>query len=121
VARIVTLELESCGIECPHSNVVSHLTWCAHPDTINKAPVLESGRGRRVEAFCNFDQFPIWCPLPHSKTDIYGVTWDLPDNERCPVCGQPDSCGDCNHKRLQAKDIAYLKGEITEKEWTKEE
>lgn len=32
-------------------------------------------------------------------------------NELCPVCDQPDSCGDCNHKPLSLKDIKLLLGE----------
>jgi hypothetical protein len=28
---------------------------------------------------------------------------DLPDEERCPTCGQPDNCGDCNHRTLPSE------------------
>lgn len=33
---------------------------------------------------------------------------DLPDNERCSVCGMPDNCGDCNHVSLSDTDLALL-------------
>lgn len=46
--------------------------------------------------------------------DRFGRVWDLPRNELCPKCRQPDSCGDCNHQRLTDNDVAYLKGEISE-------
>jgi len=49
--------------------------------------------------------------------DIYGIEWNLPSNELCPVCGQPDSCGDCNHQPLDVNDIAFLKSEISEEEF----
>jgi len=45
------------------------------------------------------------------RTDKYGRTWDFPKNELCPTCGQPDSCGDCNHKKLSEKEVKILKGE----------
>jgi hypothetical protein len=51
-------------------------------------------------------------------TDAYGRKWDIPKNERCRVCGQPDSCGDCNHNPLSEKEVLYLGGKIT-KEKTK--
>jgi len=43
------------------------------------------------------------------KKDKFGRTWKLPKNELCHKCGQPDSCGDCNHKRLTNKEVEYLK------------
>jgi hypothetical protein len=42
--------------------------------------------------------------------DKFGRVWKIPAAERCPVCGQPDSCGDCNHKKLASKDVARLGG-----------
>ena len=42
--------------------------------------------------------------------DKYGVKWDLPENELCPDCGQPDSCGDCNHSPLTQEEIEILGG-----------
>lgn len=40
--------------------------------------------------------------------DHYGRVWPYPKNELCPVCGQPDSCGDCNHKKLTDADVAQI-------------
>ncbi len=42
-------------------------------------------------------------------TDKFGVTWYLPKEELCPECGQPDSCGDCNHTQLSEEDVKKLK------------
>ena len=41
--------------------------------------------------------------------DKFGRTWKLPKNELCPKCGQPDSCGSCNHKRLTNKEVEMIK------------
>jgi hypothetical protein len=43
--------------------------------------------------------------------DIYGVEWNLPVEEICPTCGQPDNCGDCEHGRLSASQVSILKGD----------
>lgn len=43
------------------------------------------------------------------RADIYGVIWELPQTQLCSVCGQPDNCGDCNHKQLTAEDVKELK------------
>ena len=43
--------------------------------------------------------------------DKFGVKWDLPLNELCPACGQPDSCGDCDHTKLTREDVRILKKE----------
>lgn len=40
--------------------------------------------------------------------DRYGRAWDLPANERCPECGQPDNCGDCTHEPLSDEDAEVL-------------
>ena len=40
--------------------------------------------------------------------DKFGRAWDLPENELCPECGQPDSCGDCNHERLSDYEVSML-------------
>jgi hypothetical protein len=32
----------------------------------------------------------------------------IPENERCPDCGLPDNCGDCNHTPLSAADWQLL-------------
>ena len=42
--------------------------------------------------------------------DKFGVNWNLLKEELCHICGQPDNCGDCNHKKLSKKDIKILKG-----------
>ena len=44
------------------------------------------------------------------KKDKFGRKWNLPKNEVCLKCGQPDSCGNCNHKKLSNKDVLVLKG-----------
>lgn len=43
--------------------------------------------------------------------DKYGRAWDLPANELCFVCGQPDNCGDCNHERYTDEVVKLLRGE----------
>ena len=47
--------------------------------------------------------------------DKYGKNWDLPAKELCPICGQPDNCGDCNHKKL-TKEQAIEMGATNEQE-----
>jgi hypothetical protein len=42
------------------------------------------------------------------RPDLCGRTWDIGDAELCVVCGQPDSCGDCNHEPLSDSDVAQL-------------
>ena len=44
------------------------------------------------------------------KEDRYGRIWNLPDNELCSECGQPDNCGDCNHFELTSYDVSKLGG-----------
>ena len=44
--------------------------------------------------------------------DKYGRIWQLPKNELCPVCGQPDNCGDCQHERLKNSEVEILDGYI---------
>lgn len=44
--------------------------------------------------------------------DKYGRIWDNPIWDKCPCCGQPDNCNDCNHKRLTNKDVIELGGVI---------
>jgi len=41
-------------------------------------------------------------------TDKWGREWNLSENEVCPVCGQPDNCGDCDHTQLSEKEIKIL-------------
>jgi hypothetical protein len=42
------------------------------------------------------------------RPDRYGRNWPFPDAELCPVCGQPDSIGDCNHRALTPADVTSL-------------
>jgi len=42
--------------------------------------------------------------------DQHGRTWDLPCHERCLVCGQPDSFGDCTHEPLTDEQVVELGG-----------
>jgi hypothetical protein len=42
------------------------------------------------------------------RPDLFGRRWQLPDEELCEVCGQPDSYNDCNHKRLPNAHVRYL-------------
>jgi hypothetical protein len=41
--------------------------------------------------------------------DIYGRYWNLSNSELCPICKQPDNCGDCNHKKMNDKEVLALK------------
>jgi len=41
--------------------------------------------------------------------DKFGRYWNLSDNEHCKVCGQPDSLGECNHKKLTKEQVTILK------------
>lgn len=41
-------------------------------------------------------------------TDIFGRVWPFPHTELCRVCGQPDSCGDCNHHQLSETEAQAL-------------
>lgn len=45
-----------------------------------------------------------------AKTDNFGRLWNLPNYELCPVCGQPDNCGDCNHEPLTETQVIELGG-----------
>ena len=43
--------------------------------------------------------------------DNWGRFWRLPRKEICDVCGQPDSCKDCNHIKIPddaAKDMGAI-------------
>lgn len=42
------------------------------------------------------------------SVDNFGRLWTLSPNELCPECGQPDSTGDCNHKRLTDREAEEL-------------
>jgi hypothetical protein len=42
--------------------------------------------------------------------DRYGRFWALPERELCPECGQPDSCGDCTHEKLEPHQVRLLGG-----------
>ena len=45
-------------------------------------------------------------------TDTHGRTWDLPDAELCPGCGQPDNCSDCDHTALSDDAVVTLGGQL---------
>ena len=40
--------------------------------------------------------------------DIFGRLWDVDRDESCPVCGQPDNCGDCNHEPLSDEQLQQM-------------
>lgn len=44
-----------------------------------------------------------------TKKDNYGVDWPI-DFICCPVCGQPDDCGDCNHKPYTKEEVKMIRG-----------
>jgi hypothetical protein len=48
-----------------------------------------------------------------ASKDRFGRTWDFPKNELCPKCGQPDSVGDCNHKKLPDDQVLELGGKLS--------
>ncbi len=46
------------------------------------------------------------------RPDAFDRDWpEIADEELCVVCGQPDNCGDCNHRQLTGEDVAVLKGD----------
>lgn len=44
--------------------------------------------------------------------DQHGRAWDLAWFERCLVCGQPDSFGDCTHEPLTDEQVVELGGTL---------
>lgn len=68
-------------------------------------PLLTDGPGR------------LHCGTPRCEESItvdrYGRVWPFPTNELCHKCGQPDSCGDCNHKPLSNSDHRELMGDTS--------
>lgn len=44
--------------------------------------------------------------------DKYGRKWNSPIQELCPICKQPDSCGDCNHEKITNKGVIELGGKL---------
>ncbi|KKM28203.1 hypothetical protein LCGC14_1567020 [marine sediment metagenome] len=44
--------------------------------------------------------------------DVYGRVWDNPIHDKCVICGQPDNCGECNHKSLTDADVIELGGKL---------
>lgn len=44
------------------------------------------------------------------RKDKFGRIWKLSKNELCFKCGQPDSCGDCNHKKISKQGVLQLGG-----------
>jgi hypothetical protein len=49
-------------------------------------------------------------PNEEDDVDRFGRHWDLPANELCDLCGQPDNTGDCDHTRLTDDQVATLQG-----------
>lgn len=47
--------------------------------------------------------------LAEVKIDVFGNAWPT-DYEVCSTCGQPDNCGDCNHKELTTQEVRFLGG-----------
>jgi hypothetical protein len=43
--------------------------------------------------------------------DKFNRVWNLTKREVCPICKQPDNCGNCNHKKLSKEDVKNLKDE----------
>ena len=41
--------------------------------------------------------------------DTHGNTWPS-SFDLCPVCRQPDSCGDCNHAALSPDEVREIGG-----------
>lgn len=44
--------------------------------------------------------------------DRYQRRWLLPLKELCKVCGQPDSVGDCDHRKLRSSEVETLGGRL---------
>lgn len=78
-------------------------TMKAAANFINKGLAKQDPTGVKLGAYY------VDAPEP----DRYGRRWTLPDRELCPVCGQPDNCGDCTHKRLSRAQALAL-GAIVE-------
>ena len=69
--------------------------------------------GRRYtgeESEALLDEAESFIKDPFAKRDQFGRSWDLPPEERCMICGQPDSLGDCNHEQLSESDVQSLGG-----------
>lgn len=41
--------------------------------------------------------------------DVFGNSWPA-EYELCPVCRQPDNCGDCNHEPYTDDEVSELGG-----------
>lgn len=57
--------------------------------------------------------------LPRVKVfvvDSYGRAWEYAIGEFCPVCGQPDNCGDCQHGPLSEEQARLLGAYISSEE-----
>lgn len=45
--------------------------------------------------------------------DTFGRVWrEVPATERCRICGQPDSCGDCTHEAMALSEALKLGAEL---------
>jgi len=47
------------------------------------------------------------CPNTLCARELWA---DMAPEERCPECGQPDNCGDCDHKPLDPTEVQVLLG-----------
>ena len=85
--------------------------WVINNDTADLAAFLEEQLGfadvELEDLEAQADGLDLFRAPP--RPDVFWRKWEaLPDSELCLVCGQPDSCGDCNHERLSKEDVARL-------------
>lgn len=95
-----------------HATYTGNVYAVRYPPTSSKALIADDTRklvvllGRKLGI-----------KVSESKKDKFGREWNLPKKELCPKCGQPDSCGDCNHKKLSNDEVNRLKEvKVTETE-----
>lgn len=78
------------GVNCAEFRPSQGGIWNYHPADgyleLTDEPALPFRRDRRFEGMTEF--------------------------ERCRVCGQPDSCGDCDHVAMSDEDFKALKGDL---------
>lgn len=76
------------------------------------------GETQRVRVECpsprtdqNYEQVDDAIQAAYDSMDGYGRTWpNVPLNERCNGCGQPDNTGDCDHVKLADDEVKQLGG-----------
>jgi hypothetical protein len=58
-------------------------------------------------------------PIHHDRKveDIYGRIWYSQRSEACKKCGQPDSVGDCNHRKLSNRDVLMIGGQLPDDQY----